>query len=227
MAESMGLKAVIFDLDGVLCDTSRYHGKAWGDLVRSLGHEPPADLEEQVRGISRMASLKIALGPNAARYTEQELEELAARKNDWYLKAIRCITPADVYPGVHELFRDLRRAGIKIVLGSASKNARTVLESLQLADAFDAIADGFTYKLGKPHPDVFLTGARMAGVQPHECIVVEDAAAGIDAALDGGFVAVGMGRFESLRHAHLFIRSLRELSADSLIALHARHRPDR
>ena len=111
---------------------------------------------------------------------------------------------------------------MKIVLGSASKNARPVLDSLKIADYFDAIADGFTYKHGKPHPDVFVTGARMAGAQPAECIVFEDAAAGITAALDGGFVAVGIGRYQSLKHANLFIKSLEDVDCEKLVKLHAR-----
>jgi beta-phosphoglucomutase len=221
------LKAVIFDLDGILCDTSKYHARAWEDLVRELGHEPPADLEERVKGISRLASLRIALGSHAARYGEEQLAALAERKNDGYLNAIRAISPADVFAGVPELFADLRRAGIRIVLGSASKNARTVLGGLGLAGAFDAVADGHSYRHGKPHPDVFVTGARMAGAEPRECIVVEDAAAGIDAALDGGFVTVGMGAEASLRHAHRYVRSLRELDAASLVELHDACRSDR
>ena len=221
------LKAVIFDLDGVLADTSRFHGLAWAELVRGLGIEPPADLEEQVRGISRMASLRIALGARADDYPEAELNELAARKNEHYLRLIQQITPADLFPGALELFDGLKRAGIKIALGSASKNAQPVLDSLQITRYFDAIADGFRYKHGKPHPDVFVTAARMLGAAPADCIVVEDAAAGITAALDGGFVAVGFGNFQSLKHSHHCIRSLTELNAENLCALHARFNPQR
>jgi len=219
-------KAVIFDLDGVLVDTSRFHGQAWGELVRSLGYEPPADLEERVRGISRLASLKIALGSNAAKYSDAELDQLAAKKNDHYLRLITGISPADLYPGAVELFDSLQQAGIRIALGSASKNARPVLDSLRITGRFDAIADGFRYKHGKPHPDVFLTAARMLGFPPGECIVVEDAAAGITAALDGGFVTVGIGNHQSLKHAHHYVHSLAEVNADSLRRLHTRFTPD-
>ena len=107
-----------------------------------------------------------------------------------------------------ELLADLKRNGIKVAIGSASKNARAVLEQLELVDDFDAIADGYAYKHGKPHPDVFVTGGSMVGAEPVECIVVEDAAAGINAALAGGFVTVGMGSYESLKHAHLFVENL-------------------
>jgi len=221
------LKAVIFDLDGILVDTSIFHGRAWKKLVEDLGHQPPEDLEERVKGISRMASLKIALGDNARRYSDTELAQLAEKKNQYYLALTQTISPADLYDGVTDLFDDLRSAGIKIVLGSASKNAKPILDRLGIAGYFDAIADGFAYTHGKPHPDVFLAGASMVGAQPAECVVVEDAAAGITAALDGEFVAVGMGSYPSLQHAHLFVKSLRELSAERLTALHGRFRSDR
>ena len=215
------LKAVIFDLDGVLCDTSIYHAQAWADLVRGLGHEPPADIEERVKGISRMESLKIALGDSASLYSEAELETLAAKKNDCYQQAVQGMSPENLFPGVLALFEDMREAGIKITLGSASKNAQLALDKLEIADWFDAIADGHAYTRGKPDPDVFLTAARMAGVVPSECIVVEDAAAGIDAALAGGFVAIGMGNYDSLKHAHVFINSLEELGTQRLREIHA------
>jgi len=219
------LQAVIFDLDGVLVDTSKFHAKAWADLVRGIGIEPPPDLEERVRGIARMASLKIALGARAAEFSEEELQRLAERKNACYVEAIQTVRPADLYPGALRLFRDLRRHGVRIGLGSASKNARPVLERLNILPWFDAVADGFAYRHGKPHPDVFLTAARMLGAEPPECIVVEDAAAGIHAALDGGFVAVGIGNPESLRHAHLLVGRLTELSWRRLAELAGRASP--
>jgi len=191
----------------VLVDTSRHHAAAWARLVRSLGHNPPDDLEERIKGIARLAAVRVALGQHASQYSDAELAALADRKNAWYVESIRGIGPKDLYPGARELFEDLRRAGIAAVLGSASKNARTVLEKLGIADDFSAIADGFSFTHPKPDPDVFL----------------EDAAAGIDAALAGGFVAVGIGTYESLKHAHLYVRSLTELSAARLKDLHARH----
>jgi len=216
------LRAVLFDLDGVLVDTSQLHADAWAELARGVGAEPPADVKDRVRGISRMESLKIALGEHASRFTDAELEELAARKNNRYLELIQRLGPADLLPGVEELFRDLEASGVKIVLCSASKNAKTVLRAVGLLERFDAIADGHAYERGKPHPDVFWAGARMAGVGPGECVVVEDAAAGITAALDGGFVAVGMGNPDLLREAHHIIRDLRGLNAALLRDIHAR-----
>lgn len=219
------LKAVIFDLDGVLCDTSRYHAQAWTDIVRELGHEPPMDLEERVRGVSRDASMKIALGAAAAQYSEQDLRRHADRKNEYYINSLDHIGPENLFPGVLRLFDDLLCNGIKIALGSASKNARTVLARLGILDRFDAIADGFAYTHGKPHPEVFLKAAEMLDVKPCECIVIEDAAAGITAALAGGFVAVGMGQPTSLAHAHCIIKSLEDLNAATLFEIHAKYRP--
>jgi kojibiose phosphorylase len=215
------LEAVIFDLDGILTDTSAYHARAWQNLVRELGHEPPPDLEERVKGVSRMESLLIALGGNAGDYDEEQLRDLATRKNDEYKKAVEQITEADLFDGVLDLFEDLKANGIKIVLGSASKNARPVLERLGIAGFFDAVADGYSFENGKPAPDVFLAGARMAGVGPEDAIVLEDAEAGIEAALAGGFVAIGMGNPRSLRKADVLIESLTELSAERLRRIHA------
>jgi len=226
MTNDPQLKAVLFDLDGVLVDTSQLHADAWAQLARSVGAQPPADIKDRVRGISRIESLKIALGDLATRYSDQELHDLAAQKNSRYLDMIKQLTPDDLLPGVMALFDDLDSAGIKIVLCSASKNAKAVLRAVGILDCFDAIADGHSYKCGKPHPDVFWTGARMLGLTPAECVVVEDAAAGITAALDGGFVAIGMGHPELLRHAHHLIDDLTDLDADLLRQIHARFADD-
>lgn len=220
----MSLRCVIFDLDGVLVDTSVFHAKAWGDLVRGEGFEPPEDLEDRVKGISRMASLKIALGEHAADYSESELEALAAKKNACYLDAVKTVKASDLYPGARALLDGLHAAGITVALGSASKNARAVLAGLGITDDFDVISDGTTHQRGKPHPDVFLGAAWMAGATPAESIVVEDAPAGITAALQGGFVSVGLGPKDFLDQAHLVVSSLEELDVARLQALHTSFR---
>jgi beta-phosphoglucomutase len=225
-AQKRELKAVLFDLDGVLVDTSELHANAWAEMACSVGATPPADIKDRVRGISRMESLKIALGEDIARFSEDELNELAAGKNARYLEMAGDLTADDLLPGVLELFDDLDAAGIKIVLCSASKNARVVLEGIGILDRFHDIADGHSYERGKPHPDVFWTGAEMAGAEPAECIVVEDAAAGITAALDGGFVALGMGHPELLADAHHLINDLSEVDAASLRDIHAKFASD-
>ena len=226
MTETPELKAVLFDLDGVLVDTSELHASAWAEMARSVGATPPADIKDRVRGISRMESLKIALGEDVSRFSEAELDEMAAWKNARYLEMVQNLTNSDLLPGVGELFDDLDAAGVKIVLCSASKNAKTVLDGIGISDRFAAIADGHSYERGKPHPDVFWTGARMAGAEPGECIVVEDAAAGITAALDGGFVALGMGHPELLAHSHHLINDLRDVDAASLRDIHAKFAGD-
>jgi len=226
MAKMPELKAVLFDLDGVLVDTSELHANAWAQMARNAGATPPADIKDQVRGISRMESLKIALGEDVSRFSEDELNEMAAAKNARYLEMVQNLTPTDLLPGVLELFDDLDAAGIKIALCSASKNARVVLEGIGIIDRFAAIADGNCYERGKPHPDVFWTGAKMVDAQPNECVVVEDAAAGITAALDGGFVALGMGHPELLAHSHQLITDLSEVDAAALREIHATFAPD-
>jgi beta-phosphoglucomutase len=224
-AQKRELKAVLFDLDGVLVDTSELHANAWAEMARNAGATPPDDIKDQVRGISRMESLKIALGEDIARFSDDELNAMATAKNARYLEMVQNLTGEDLLPGVVELFNDLDDAGIKIVLCSASKNARVVLEGVGIVDRFLDIADGHSYDRGKPHPDVFWTGAKMAGAEPDECIVVEDAAAGITAALDGGFVALGMGHPELLAEAHHLINDLSEVSAASLREIHAKFAP--
>lgn len=226
MTKHPQLKAVLFDLDGVLVDTSQLHANAWAQMARSAGATPPADIKDQVRGISRMESLKIALGEDISRFSEDELSELAAGKNARYLETVGNLTDSDLLPGVLALLDDLDSAGIKIVLCSASKNARVVLEGVGILDRFLDIADGHAYERGKPHPDVFWTGAKMAGAEPAECIVVEDAAAGITAALDGGFVALGMGHPQLLAEAHHLINDLSEVDAASLREIHAKFAGD-
>ena len=226
MAKLPELKAVLFDLDGVLVDTSELHANAWAEMARNVGATPPADIKDQVRGISRMESLKIALGEDISRFSEDELNEMAAGKNARYLEMVQNLTNDDLLPGVLELFDGLDAAGIKIALCSASKNARVVLEGVGIIGRFAAIADGNCYERGKPHPDVFWTGAKMVSVEPDECIVVEDAAAGITAALDGGFVALGMGHPELLAHAHHLINDLSDVDVAALREIHAKFAGD-
>ena len=225
MTNQPQLKAVLFDLDGVLVDTSELHANAWAEMARNAGATPPADIKDQVRGISRMESLKIALGDDISRFNEDDLNEMAAAKNARYLEMVSNLSPDDLLPGVLALFDGLDAAGIKIALCSASKNARVVLEGVGIIDRFAAIADGNCYERGKPHPDVFWTGADMVSAATNECIVVEDAAAGITAALDGGFVALGMGHPELLAHAHHLINDLSDVDVASLRDIHAAHAP--
>ena len=185
------IAAVIFDLDGVLTDTAEYHYRAWKRLADEEGIPFSREENEALRGVSRRRSLEILLKGRPV--TEEQAQEMMARKNRYYQELIQHMTPADVLPGVRELLAELRRAGIKIAVATVSKNARTVLDGLQLWDAIDALSNGYSVGRSKPAPDLFLHAAAQVGVPPSQCLVVEDAAAGIEAAHAGGMRALALG----------------------------------
>ena len=202
----MPIQGFIFDLDGVITDTAEYHYRAWKRLADELGIPFTREENEALRGIPRRESLLLMLKGRS--YPEDVLTELMERKNGYYLEFIREISPRDLLPGARELLQEIRAAGLKIALGSASKNAREVLERLGITDLFDAIADGYSVTRQKPAPDLFLHAARLLDLPPTACVVVEDAAAGVEAALAGGFYVVGIGPQERVGRAHLVIPSL-------------------
>ena len=202
----MNLQAVIFDLDGVVTDTAEYHYQAWKRLADEEGLPFDREINERLRGVSRRASLEIILGDRQA--TEAQIAEMMERKNSYYVAMLKQVTQADLLPGVLPLLQELHAAGIKIAIGSASKNARTVLAALGIEDLLDAIADGYSTGRPKPAPDLFLKAAEMLNVSPGNCAVVEDAAAGIDAALAAGMWSIGLGPDERVGHAHARFDSL-------------------
>lgn len=202
----MPIQGFIFDLDGVITDTAEYHYRAWKRLADELGIPFTREENEALRGIPRRESLLLMLKGRS--YPEDVLTELMERKNGYYLEFIREISPRDLLPGARELLQEIRAAGLKIALGSASKNAREVIERLGITDLFDAIADGYSVTRQKPAPDLFLHAARLLDLPPTACVVVEDAAAGVEAALAGGFYVVGIGPQEQVGRAHLVIPSL-------------------
>ncbi|MBK1986263.1 beta-phosphoglucomutase [Sphaerospermopsis aphanizomenoides BCCUSP55] len=208
------IRGIIFDLDGVLTDTAEYHYQAWQRLADEEGLPFNRQANEALRGISRRASLMLIIGDR--RYSEVQIQEMMERKNDYYVELIQHITPKDLLPGAVSLLDDLRQAGIKIALGSASKNARVVVEKLGISDKFDAIADGYSVQKPKPAPDLFLFAAQQLGLPPQECVVFEDAAAGIDAALAAGMWAVGMGPPERVGTAHIVLPSLAGMTWEKL-----------
>lgn len=187
------IRGFILDLDGVITDTAEYHYRGWKRLADEHGWPFDRAANERLRGVSRRESLLRLLGDRAGQFTEAQLESFMQRKNAYYVESIREITPADLLPGALELLRELKAAGIKIGLGSASKNAPDVIDRLGIRDLFDAIADGGSVARQKPAPDLFLHAAGQLHLPPHECVVVEDAEAGIEAARAGGFYAVGLG----------------------------------
>ncbi len=201
----MAITCCIFDLDGVLVDTARYHYQAWAELARRLGFEFTPEQGEATKGVSRMASLEIVLraGGIERRFTPEEKERLAAEKNARYVELISGMTAAEVLPGVVPFLADLRREGVKTVLGSASKNAGMILDRCGLREAFDAVVDGTMISRAKPDPEVFLCGAASVGEPPAACVVFEDAAAGIEAAARAGMRSVGMGGRPTLAAATL------------------------
>lgn len=201
----MTFQACLFDLDGVLVDTAVFHFQAWRRLANELGFDFTEHQNEQLKGISRMESLDRILAWGGVSLTEAEKLTWATQKNGWYLELVNQMTPADVLPGVHDFLKTLREAGIKTVLGSASKNAPLILERVGIADLFDVVIDGNHTSRSKPDPEVFLLGANALGVSPAECLVFEDAVAGIEAAHRGGMKAVGVGSAAVLAGAELVI----------------------
>jgi beta-phosphoglucomutase len=212
----MSLKACIFDLDGVIVDTAKYHYMAWKKLAVMLNIHFTEKDNERLKGVSRMASLDIILEIGNMRPDDRTKEEYAALKNKWYLDYIGRMMPDEILPGSLEFISELKSAGIKIALGSASKNTPLILNRLGIENLFDAVADGNIVKKAKPDPEVFIMAAKMVGVLPEECVVFEDAVAGIDAALNAGMICVGIGSEKNLKDAHFVVSGLDKMSLKKL-----------
>jgi beta-phosphoglucomutase len=185
------IRGFVFDLDGVITDTAEYHYRAWQKLADEEGLPFDRQKNEALRGLSRRESLLRIVGDR--QYDEAQIQEMMERKNRYYQEFIRNLRPADLLPGAMAFIDELRAAGLKIALGSASKNARTIIDRLGIADRFDAIADGYSVQRSKPAPDLFLQAARQLGLNPAQCVVVEDSSAGIEAARAGGMYSLGLG----------------------------------
>ncbi|HSA04293.1 MAG TPA: beta-phosphoglucomutase [Tenuifilaceae bacterium] len=210
------IKACIFDLDGVVVDTAKYHYLAWKRLAHELGFEFKEIHNERLKGVSRMRSLEILLEVGGLSFPLERMEQMATQKNEWYLEYIRKMTPDEILPGAKELLEELRLHNIKVALGSASKNAPLILERIGLANHFDAILDGNSVSVAKPAPDIFLVAAKALGELPEHCIVFEDAEAGIDAAISAGMRCVGIGSSDNLGRANLVIPNLKQFTYDNL-----------
>ncbi len=189
----MKYKAVIFDLDGVICFTDKYHYQAWKEMADGIGVYFDEVINNRLRGVSRMASLDIILERSEKSYKEKEKEKLAAQKNEIYKKLLEQMSPADLSDEVKNTLDELRKRGYKLAIGSSSKNTKMILKQLGLDGYFDAISDGTNITHSKPDPEVFLKAAQFLGMDPEACLVVEDALAGIDAAVVGGFDSAGVG----------------------------------
>jgi beta-phosphoglucomutase len=210
------IQAFIFDLDGVITDTAEYHYRGWKRLADEEGLPFTREDNEHLRGVARRESLMLIIKDRV--YPEAKTQEMMERKNNYYLEFIREITPRDLLPGAKELLEEIRAAGLKNALGSASKNAGDVLDRLGIRSLFDAVADGYSVERQKPAPDLFLHAAEQLGLSPTECVVVEDAAAGVEAALAGGFRTIGVGPRERVGQAELVLPNLSEAHLTDLLA---------
>lgn len=193
----MKYKGIIFDLDGVICSTDEYHYQAWKELADSINVYFDREINNRLRGVSRMESLEIILEKSSVNYSEEEKIEMAEKKNGIYKVLLGRMNTADLTNEVKSTLDGLRAAGLKLAIGSSSKNAKFILERIGLKDYFDAISDGTNISKSKPDPEVFLKAAEYLGLEPQECLVVEDAKAGIDAAVAGAFESAGLGEAAS------------------------------
>jgi beta-phosphoglucomutase len=213
------LEAVIFDLDGVITDSAEYHYLAWKELAEELGLDFDREKNERLKGVSRMESLEIILENSGLQLSDQEKLALATKKNENYKVMIERITPADLLPGIGELLNGLQARGISVGLASASHNAPLILDRLEAARWFQAVADPGAIRKGKPDPEIFLKAAEMLGADPGNCIGVEDAEAGVSAIQAAGMKAVGIGAAEQLGAADLLLSSTSELTVEKLLRL--------
>jgi len=210
------IKACLFDLDGVIVDTAKYHFIAWKEMAAELGFDFSEQENELLKGVSRMRSLDILLDIGKIAKTETEKKVLAEGKNRRYLEYVSRMSEEEILPGVTRFLDDLRRNGILIALGSASKNAPLILERIKLKEKFDVVVDGNSVSRAKPDPEVFLKGAELLGVKPGECLVFEDAQAGIEAALNGGMCVIGVGSPENLSNADYYIPGFKKMDYELL-----------
>ncbi|MCY8558150.1 beta-phosphoglucomutase [Bacillus haynesii] len=212
------MKAVIFDLDGVITDTAEYHYLAWKHTAEQIGIEIDRSFNERLKGIDREHSLDTILihGGAAGKYQDAEKQEIMRRKNQYYQQLIQNLTPHDLLPGIAGLFAGLKRENVSIALASSSRNAPAILERLGVMDEFQAVVDPALLARGKPDPEIFLTAAALLGVPPSECAAIEDAEAGIAAIKSAGMFAVGVGDESLMRGADLSVRNTNELTFELL-----------
>ncbi len=204
----------IFDLDGVIVDTAKFHFLAWQRLAKELGIVFTEADNERLKGVSRMESLDILLSLGTRTYDAKAKEEMATRKNGWFVEYIHAMKPEDVFPGVHELLVQLRKQGYKLGLASSSKNAGTVLSRVGIAELFDTVVDGTMIKNSKPDPEVFLLAAERLRAKPAECLVFEDAEAGVEAAVRAGMKSIGIGSPAQLGKANRVVTRTGEFKTE-------------
>lgn len=211
------IKAVIFDLDGVIVSTDEYHFQAWHKLAESEGIPFSRDDNERLRGVSRMESLEIILEKASHDYTDEEKEAMATRKNEIYRESLKNLTPDDILPGVMDVLKGLRERGIKMAIGSSSKNAQPILKAIGLDGAFDEVVDGTHIERSKPDPQVFSMAGEHMGIPPGQCLVVEDADAGVDAGLAAGMPVLAVGAATGHPKATLRAADLTQITLDRML----------
>jgi beta-phosphoglucomutase len=214
----MRTKACIFDLDGVIVDTAKYHFLAWKRLAGQLGILFSEKDNERLKGVSRMDSLEIILEIGDMKMNQTQKNKYATLKNKWYVDYIDKMTPDEILPGCLEFISELRSADIRVAIGSASKNTPMILERVGIKDLFDAVVDGNIASKAKPDPEVFIKAAKMVGIEPENCIVFEDAIAGVQAAINAGMMCIGVGSQNVLKKAHFVISGLHEMNLYKLKA---------
>jgi beta-phosphoglucomutase len=211
------IKAVIFDLDGVIVSTDNCHYEAWKQLADKENIYFDRSINERLRGVSRMESLEIVLERTLKQYSFDEKIKLAESKNEYYKKLIHRLTPTDILPGVLLFIKLLKTNGIKIAIGSSSKNSPAILQRIELSGCFDATADGNDISKSKPDPEVFLVAAKRLYVEPVSCLVVEDSIAGIDAAVSAGMMSLAVGAASGYEKADISANSLLSISASDVL----------
>ncbi len=217
------MKAVIFDLDGVIVSTDEFHYLGWQKIADEEGIYFNRAINERLRGVSRLESLEIILEKANRTYSPAEKSALADRKNKYYRELLNTLSPADILPGAMELVAGLRSDGIKIAIGSSSRNTPFILEKIGLAETFDAVSDGNQIKRSKPDPEVFLLAAAKMHIPPELCLVVEDADAGVEAAINANMKCLAVGSACKNPLAHLRANSLSEISVEDLSGLWQGH----
>jgi beta-phosphoglucomutase len=205
------IKAVIFDLDGVIVSTDNLHYKGWKKLAEEEQIYFDEIINNRLRGVSRMESLEILLENSKKEYSTEEKAALAERKNSYYVELLASLTPDNILPGVNEVLKELKCKDIQVAIGSSSKNTANILKKIALFEAFDAIADGNDIKHSKPNPEVFLVASKKLGIPPEYCVVVEDAVAGIQAAINADMTSVAVGDAKGYELADYSIDSINQL----------------
>ncbi|PWL31335.1 MAG: beta-phosphoglucomutase [Fluviicola sp. XM-24bin1] len=206
------IKGLIFDLDGVVVSTERNHFESWKQIAAMLNLHFDEEVNENLKGVSRADSLRFILKNSGTTIEEDRFEELLVKKNEFYRESLGALSGANILPGVEKVLKDAKNEGVKVMIGSSSRNARFILDKLGLLETFDHIVDGNDVANAKPDPEVFLKGAKAAGLNPVDCVVFEDAASGIEAAKKGGFKAIAVGNENIREMADEYLNTLEEFS---------------